>query len=197
MDQAGIDENGNVFSVDGTHIGTISGQEDKNDSTTDPVEDKTADEFEGVDPERFDMGDFGSTTLGGNVFSLHANIDCAECDESNTESDTGTDPNETVTVNVESTSKEMSSPLSCLATVLMCFATAITGLATSLNGNRRVLATSAACLATGVGAVDTSNAYAMSTAFAAPSSTSVTWDAHLDSGTSVTASGRCNLSLTS
>jgi len=200
MDQAGIDENGNVFSMDGTHLGTISEQEDKNNSTTETTEDKTADEFEGVDPDRFEMGDFGSTSLGGgNIFSLslvHDNDDdddaCIECPtESSSEADEAD-----LTESVPASMDEKSSPLSCLAAVLMCIATAASGLANSLNGNRRVLATTAACLATGVGAVETSGAYAMSTmstTFGPTHSKFITWDAYIDSGTSVTASGKANL----
>ena len=214
LDQAGVDENGNVFSMDGTHLGMIAESGDKSKSTSEPAEDKTADEFEEVDPGRFEMTDFGSTSLGGNnIFSLEqigfslvhdddaddpgADGKCfsGECflesrSECTNESGSDIDPTEgPVTVNLN----KKSSPLSCLSSILMCIATAASGLATSINGNRRVLATTAACLATGVGAAETSDSFAMSTSFAATNTSHVIWDAHIDSGTSVTASGRSNL----
>ena len=212
LDQAGVDEDGNVFSMDGTHLGSIAEAEDKSKSTSpEPAEDKTANEFEDVDPDRFDMGDFGSTSLGGNIFSLSledapglmiedtpgplalddddsdvmSSVECAECipeNESKCTNESGP------------TENKKSSPFSCLSNVLLCIATAASGLAASLNGNRRVLTTTAACLATGVGGTTVStNSFAMSTSFAAAGTSHVTWDAHVDSGTSVTASGRSNL----
>ena len=119
-----------------------------------------ADEFEDVDPGRFEMGEFGSTSLGGNIFSLTL-ADCPlalECDDdestmpgivedgSECSNESGPAAN---TIEPEGESK-MSSPFSCLSHVLMCIATAASGLAAALNGNRRALTTAAVCLAAGV-----------------------------------------------
>ena len=204
LDQAGIDEDGNVFSMDGTHLGSIAEAEDKSSKSTDEAtEDKTADEFEDIEPERFEMSDFGSTSLGGNMFSL--SIDDTQCplcldDDADmpklvhdVDSDDDEHDDDECTPEPEIMHKK-SSPLSCISHVLMCIAAAASGLATSLNGNRRVIATTAACLATGVDGTTTSgNSFAMSTSFATTGLSSVNWDAHIDSGTTVTASGRSNL----
>ena len=156
---AGIDENGNVFSVDGAHLGSI-GEDKSKAADSEPTEDLTADEFEDVDPGRFEMGKFGSTSLGGNIFSLTL-ADCPlalECDDdestmpgivedgSECSNESGPAAN---TIEPEGESK-MSSPFSCLSHVLMCIATAASGLAAALNGNRRALTTAAVCLAAGV-----------------------------------------------
>ena len=58
---ANVDGEGNVFAMDGTLLGKIGEGSPANE------EDMTPEEFEDASAERFEMGEFGSTTLGGNA----------------------------------------------------------------------------------------------------------------------------------
>ena len=194
LSDARIDGDGNVYSIAGDIIGQIgskSAAEEKEKITPTANDDKTAEEFEKVDPERFDMGEFGSTHLGGNIYGLEVVVDDraeATADESEVVVD---DRTEATSNDISKPGK--SNPFSCLTSILVSIGAVAKGVFTAVNANRRaVAATTAACMVTGVSSLSIGNVYP-ATLTPATHDSGVTWDANIDSGASISASGRSNL----
>ena len=209
---ANVDDEGNVFAMDGTLLGKIGEGSPANE------EDMTPEEFEDASAERFEMGEFGSTTLGGNALfseqkdkdesgdegmpSLVHDMPGDESDGEEKFSSTETarssspPPDAINTATGRIPPEKKATPFGCLASVLLAVANASVALANAVNTNRRAVVIGATtCLAQGADASPAVNSTACTlalNAFGADSSV-VTWDANIDSGCSVTASGRVAL----